>query len=483
MTDSDETPEDNRASINLKIPQAPVSRCEPWNDDVLQRSQLGATLTNIAKTQSGPLTISIHGYWGTGKTFLLQRWQRELQTQKVQALYFNAWEDDFCDDPLLAILGQLAEHFKESDLNCLASAVIDIAVPLLRQTALTLVKATTGLSLDLQQNQSPTLLDLYLDHRKSKDDLKEHLARLADAVHDETGYPLVFIIDELDRCRPTFAIELLEKVKHIFDIKHMVFVFGLNRRELSISLRSIYGDIDSDVYLRRFFDIEFTLPEINGALYCKHVMDQYGLQDYFATLSSEANSRVHNDTYRLLYDTFPEIWSRFSLSLRDIEHCVALIALVARNVRTGHPVYPAVLGLLIPIKLKNSDLYQSFVRQESLASEVINYADSLLSSEPISASEIRVFDWIEAHLYFAENPRGDDLETPQSAIAQLRLLAEGKELTSPKYLSERTKTADGSRISSMVGVMETASRGYWHGREIVRYIASLVDLHQDIPSR
>ena len=202
MTDSDETPEDERASIELKLPQAPVSRCAPWSDDVLQRSQLAATLTNILRTQSEPLTISIHGYWGTGKTFLLQRWQQELQTQDLQALYFNAWEDDLCDDPLLAILGQLAEHFKESGPNRLASAGINIAVPLLRQTTLALVKATTGLSLDFQQNQRTTPLDLYLCQRKTKDQLKEHLARLADAVHNETGYPLVFIIDELDRCRP-----------------------------------------------------------------------------------------------------------------------------------------------------------------------------------------------------------------------------------------------------------------------------------------
>ena len=72
---------------------------------------------------------------------------------------------------------------------------------------------------------------------------------------------MVFIIDELDRCRPTFAIELLERVKHIFDVPNLVFAFGINRDELCSSLQSIYGNIDADVYLRRFFDMEFTLPQ------------------------------------------------------------------------------------------------------------------------------------------------------------------------------------------------------------------------------
>ena len=71
-------------------------------------------------------------------------------------------------------------------------------------------------------------------------------------VVEETRQPLVFVIDELDRCRPTFSIELLERVKHIFDVPGMVFVFGVNRNELCSSIKSIYGEIDADVYLRRF---------------------------------------------------------------------------------------------------------------------------------------------------------------------------------------------------------------------------------------
>ena len=477
MTDSDETSEDSRASIDLKLPKATVSRIEPWNDDVLERAHLAATLTNLLRTQSDPFTISIHGCWGTGKTFLLQRWQRELQVQGFQALYFNAWEDDFCDDPLLAILGQLSEHFKDSRLNRLASAAIDIAGPLLRQSALTLVKATTGLGVDLQESQSPTLLDQYLEQRRTKDQLKERLANLADAVHAKTDYPLVFVIDELDRCRPTFAIELLERVKHIFDIKHMVFVFGINRRELSTSLRSIYGDIDSDIYLRRFFDIEFTLPEIDRSVYCKHVMDKYELQDFFSDLSSEANNRVHADEYRALYDICPAIWSRLDISLRDIENCVALIAIVTRNVRKGHHLFPAILSLLLPLKLKNRDLFDGFVQRERLASEVIDYADKFLSSATMSASETRMLDWIEAHLYCVENTTTDDRQESQSAIDQLRLLSEDEELTSPKYLSERIKNAEQHRILDMLHIVESSSSQYWGGQGIIRYIASLIDLH------
>ncbi len=82
-------------------------------------------------------------------------------------------------------------------------------------------------------------------------DLRETQRSLASDVREETGHPLVFIIDELDRCQPTIAIALLERVKHICDVPDVVFVFGVNRLELTRSVQSVYGAIDAGTYLRR----------------------------------------------------------------------------------------------------------------------------------------------------------------------------------------------------------------------------------------
>ena len=76
--------------------------------------------------------------------------------------------------------------------------------------------------------------------------------------------PLVVVIDELDRCRPTYAVELLETAKHLFSVDHVVFVLAINGRELSHSVRSLYGvEFDADLYLRRFFDAAVSLPDPN----------------------------------------------------------------------------------------------------------------------------------------------------------------------------------------------------------------------------
>ena len=88
-------------------------------------SLIADRLTNLARNQSAPFVISIHGYWGTGKTFMLKRWQKDLERQDFKAIYLNAWEDDFGDDPLLAIIGQLSEYLKEGALRTIASLVFD----------------------------------------------------------------------------------------------------------------------------------------------------------------------------------------------------------------------------------------------------------------------------------------------------------------------------------------------------------------------
>ena len=270
MTEETTIPTDTRDALKLKLLEPDVSPDEPWQDDTLDRAQIAEKLANLFRDQRDPFVISIDGPWGTGKTFLLKRWQKELENKGFRVIYFNAWEDDFCDDPLLSIIGQLSDHFKKGNLKKLADEMGKIAIPLLKKNALSVLNRATGLTFEVDLNER-SLLKEYRDQRQTKTELKNHLTKMSAAVVQETNHPLVFIIDELDRCRPTFAIELLERVKHICDVPDMVFVFGINRDELCKSLQSVYGDIDADVYLRRFFDLEFSLPIVNsGAILQKY---------------------------------------------------------------------------------------------------------------------------------------------------------------------------------------------------------------------
>ena len=477
QTNTDEIPQD---SVPLKIPELEVDPLQPWNDDLLGRKQVADRLTNIIRHQSAPFVVSIDGYWGTGKTFLLKRWQKELESEGFRSIYFNAWEDDFCDDPLVAIIGQLTDHFKEGKFSAAIGKIRENAGPLILQNARGVLKKYTGVTLVIEEGEQDPL-DEYTSQRATKDEIKEQLAKLSGQVREDTGKPVVFIIDELDRCRPTFAIELLERVKHIFDVPNMVFVFGVNRGELCSSLRSIYGEIDADIYLRRFFDMEFTLPQVEAETYCRQLMNKFGLPQLFASLAGNTGSAIHQQDFGEVYNGIPAFWSRFGLSLRDLDYCVRSVAFVGRSLQPRHSMHPWLLGLLIPLKIKNNQLYRRFISGRSLPGEVVNYVDDIVGAQNFTPDQSTVWTLnnMEALLYRTERrPYGQAAE----ALNQLELLSTGAELTSPEYLSRRTQTADEPRANNLKGIMLTPRRPDI-SFEIVEYTAKLIDLHQEMVRR
>ena len=342
MTEESLISTDPRDALKLKLLEPGVSPDEPWQDDTLGRAQIAEKMTNLIRTQRDPFVISIDGQWGTGKTFLLKRWKKDLKAEGFKAIYFNAWEDDFCDDPLLSIIGQLSEHFKEDEFKEIAKKAGQIAVQLILKNVKSVISSKTGLVLDLDQieQKGRDLFQEYLDQSETKDRLKEQLEALAAEVKKETERPLVFIIDELDRCRPTFAIELLERVKHIFDLPNMVFVFGVNRDELCKSLRSVYGDIDADVYLRRFFDMEFRLPEADTKGFCTNIMSRFGLHEFFQTQSRDRFAATNQTDYENLSQALPMVCSVLELSLRDVVYSISLMVLAIRNLSNNQKHLP-----------------------------------------------------------------------------------------------------------------------------------------------
>ena len=477
-----------QASITLKPDEPAVLPDTPWSDDELGRRQVAARLTNFIQNQTAPFVISIDGHWGTGKTFLLKRWQRDLENQNYKAIYFNAWEDDFCEDPLLAILGQLAHYFKETGFKEMVNQAAKDAMLLLRQNILGIVRSKTGVTFEIENKQDP--LDAYIAQSATKNQLKQSLSEMSGKVHEETAHPIVFIIDELDRCRPTFAIELLERVKHIFDVRSIVFVFGINRNELCSSLRSIYGNIDADVYLRRFFDMEFTLPEADAESFCRHLLKKFDLARIFNGLSQGANNPVYAGEFQNMTLEMPAFWGRLDLSLRDIDYCFRMIALVATQLKPGQYMHPVALSLLIPLKLKNPALYRQFIQGNCLAKEAIDYIYSSIANplQDLDSISVNLLNSAEAMFYCADRERPI---TSPPALHQLTLL--GKEhlpvlpgspvLQQMGHLAEKTKMSnDGQRILRLERLVMEYDNIAIAGATFVE-LAGLIDLFQGFVRR
>ena len=462
----------------LKVVEPEIDVENPWCDDVLDREKIAARLTRIIEDQEAPFVISLDGRWGTGKTFLLKRWRQALQNDGFQAIYFNAWEDDFCDDPLLAIVGQLAEHFQEQRLKAMAAQIANIALPIL-------TNKLTGVAFRREDLKRDSLLNDYKMQLRTKREIRKQLARLAEEVREESGKPLVFIIDELDRCRPTFAIELLERVKHIFDVPNIVFVFGINRGELVKSLESVYGKIDAGVYLRRFFDMEFVLPDADPRQFCTHLVANFRLSPFFSEVDRRRQNPYYMKELGEIERLLPVVLGHMGLSLRDMDYCVRLVALAARASLANQRLYPPLLVLLAATKLRDPELYRRFVQGDARGADLINHLNeqrplgdptAQVGSDPRNA-----LNWLEAATYYADDPN--------RSLGQLKRLEDGAELDQPEYVSAELAGLDlGSeenlrRLRDIIETMQ-GGRTVFEGYQVARRsIAETIDIYTDFVRR
>lgn len=102
-----------------------------------------------------------------------------------------------------------------------------------------------------------------LEEVKTAEEIREEVKRILDEAIVEQAQKLVIFIDELDRCRPSFALEMLERLKHYFDDDRIIFVVSINKEQLTHTISNYYGvGFDSTGYLNKFFDLEANLPAL-----------------------------------------------------------------------------------------------------------------------------------------------------------------------------------------------------------------------------
>ena len=241
--------------------------------DILQRKKTGDALSDLLNRIDDPLVVALDGRWGTGKTYFLKRWVGEHQN--ATTIYFDAFAHDYISDPLPALVSVLADRTPVDDkdkLNKLKKAAFQLTRFGLRAG---LAAATYGATEVMSgpgdavaktlSSEADSAFQKYWarekDRRDAMEDFKEAIkaiARPADVGHNG----VVFVIDELDRCRPDYALEVLEVIKHLFTVPHLHFVLGVNLTALEDMVRSKYGPtIEAHRYLGKFIQVKLELPD------------------------------------------------------------------------------------------------------------------------------------------------------------------------------------------------------------------------------
>lgn len=297
--------------------------------DDFVREPFAKRLIELVQNNSEIFPLAINGSWGTGKTEFCQKTVHLINQEYNDYLiaeYFDAFSEDSYDQPLTSILARLYKTFNvEHDKREL------------KRHALNLILATTGA---VAENIQPTFgiavkyiakianklnSDIHEKSFEHKSNTEIYLNELKNFLSRATeNKKLVLFIDELDRCRPDYALHLLEVVKHVFDIPNLKIIFIINSKQLIEIVKHNYGNNEevAKKYLDKFFQFQINLPDsaqdknkeriLNSVKYLDIEFDR--LEIFKSPLFSDTNRQTSRSTWLLR-----ELVEYYNLSLRDIE--------------------------------------------------------------------------------------------------------------------------------------------------------------------
>ena len=352
---------------------------DPFENDLLDRKEKAEVLTSLVSNIDGPCTMAVDAAWGAGKTTFLKMWAQYLRNEGFPVVEFNAWETDASGDPFVALTTEITQGLKEWP----DSKVVDrlhqtefLARQVFRRVAPGAIRLAAGF-IPVVGSEVGNALGSYVgeamaghaQEQQSAAQYKSSLQELANSLRaSSSNKPTIVLIDELDRCRPTYAIELLETAKHIFGVDGVVFVLAVNRAELAHSVKALYGsEFDAVGYLRRFFDIDFLLPAPDRQQFICDLLASLGVAEF---LSNSIDQSAKNNV-DWVTETFVLFLSHSDLSLRSIGQAIHRFGVVLSSLADKNRLHARTLTVLTILSAIKPSLYRQFIGRENTVEKSI----------------------------------------------------------------------------------------------------------------
>lgn len=351
-----------------------------WDGDLLNRKEDAQHIYDVAMkihddgvvTGRTGVVMAIDAPWGEGKSYLIERLCKDIKERKHPVIHFNAWENDFSNDPIVSFLSEMSEGLRNEfpTHRAIVDKVTEASLKVAKKVGITImagiVKKTVGVSVDEiastwgdkppKGSDSFSVdinKDIFNSHIEKKDALEKFKSRMSELVQtiqkqeSQKHLPIFVIIDELDRCRPDFSIALLEGVKHLFSLDGVIFLIAANKKEFSNSIKVLYGSsFDSTMYLKRFFDIDYVLKTPSMSEIWWSELDRYKIKE------SNLYIPFNGDMGQLIDSTSLS----FKLSIRDIKQLAFKLYLIFDSIKESRSERIHILFLLILLIIDLKDL-------------------------------------------------------------------------------------------------------------------------------
>ena len=299
----------------------------PFADDRLDRQSQVEGLCEIIRAVDGHAVVSIDGPWGSGKTAFVKMCAALLEDEGVQVVDFNAWQESYTGNPLVDLVSAVAEKTSTAG-ESVQRTLVSLGWHVAEQASSGWVHRGA-----LKDGESPTF-DPWKEAHTKVGELKEKLSEVASLAIDEEARQLVVLIDELDRCRPAYALELIETVRHLFAVEGVVVLLAINREELCHSIQSLYGaEFDTDQYLRRFIDLPCTLPPPTSNSLSSFTLD--------VLLALDLDDRLvgPGGVFDYSFPMLEKITRATRHNLRDFQQAIVLVAVATQSKRLDPEIW------------------------------------------------------------------------------------------------------------------------------------------------
>ncbi|UNV89533.1 MULTISPECIES: P-loop NTPase fold protein [unclassified Comamonas] len=389
-----------------------------WARDKLDRKGYADFLYKViesAKTseaEDNALIFAIDGEWGTGKSFFIDCWIEDLRAKGHLVSRFDAWKNDIVDEPLIGFLSHIykdvgdwdnkkliavaGEKIKQSQKSILplakelvkGAAIKGLGYIVTDEVAKEVSKAIADSSEKVaedqekdEQSMSSMLIHRQLQaHNKNLQLIEEFKDKLSSVAQNlvsgsDRKQPVFIFIDELDRCRPDYAVRLLEVVKHIFNSKGICFISSVNIDQLQKSIKTIYGaEFGADQYLDRFFSHRLKLPTPSSASYINSLKIFKKIKDNKIRLDAKSSSiKSHVEVNYVKF--YEHVCAAYRFDLRTINNIFSRLD-ICRSIIIGGDdnfFHDEILFLMICYFKANAN--KSFDPFIILSSSSMNFGD------------------------------------------------------------------------------------------------------------
>jgi dephospho-CoA kinase len=387
--------------MRLTVPEPDIPEIGGFTEenDLFGYQEFGGRLANVVGNIDEPLVIVLDGPWGSGKSVFIKQWAGLLRERGAPVIYFDAFQHDYYEDAFLALSAEIyataktelkREQSTAKRFLDRAKKVGTVLAPVAArvgarvgtagflsledvaagdEAAKAAVKALGDESAKAVERAIEERLRKSVDERAAMEAFRQALsdlaAKLAEREEKDEAYPLVFIVDELDRCRPPFALGIVERIKHLFSVPGVCFILVTNLQQLETSVQGAYGaTFDAHTYLEKFYHLRVALPgnEHQG---------QKPIEKYFdylwRGLGIEFSETENFFSVKGQLRTMAEV---FDLSLRRLERVMSHVSLLCAVTTASRPVNPPIAAGLCVMRQTHPELYDKAQRQNLTWNEV-----------------------------------------------------------------------------------------------------------------